>query len=98
MQIGIEEISVVLSARLVPPRPTDAAAPILRIEPFAAKSDAEFLGVLRVCEAIDHPPLVLVEHAVMPSFVNSPKRTSDSSEAAGILSPKCANAGWGSND
>jgi hypothetical protein len=33
---------------------------------FAAKSHAEFLGVLRIREAVDDPPLVLVEDAVVP--------------------------------
>src|SRR6516162_5833938 len=32
---------------------------------FAAKSHAEFLRMLRVREAVDDPPLVLVEDAVM---------------------------------
>ena len=51
---------------LVPPRPASAAASVVRIELFAAKSDMEFLGVFRVCKAEDDPPLVLVEDAVMP--------------------------------
>jgi hypothetical protein len=33
---------------------------------FAAKSHAEFLGVLRIREAVDDPPLVVMEDAVMP--------------------------------
>ena len=36
------------------------------MEPFAAKSHAEFLRMLRVREAVDDPPLVLMEDAVMP--------------------------------
>jgi hypothetical protein len=43
-----------------------ATASILRIESFAAKSDAEFLGVLWVSKAVDDPPLVLVENVVVP--------------------------------
>jgi hypothetical protein len=39
---------------------------LARIESLAAKSDAEFLGMLCVHKAIDDPPLVVVEDAVMP--------------------------------
>jgi len=36
------------------------------MEPFAAKSHAEFLRMLRVREAIYNPPLVLMEDAALP--------------------------------
>ena len=42
------------------------AASVLRIEAFAAESDAKFLGVLRVREAVDDPPLIFMKDAVMP--------------------------------
>ena len=35
------------------------------MESFAAKSHAKFLRMLRVREAVDDPPLVLMEDAVM---------------------------------
>src|SRR5258705_10788160 len=42
------------------------AASVFRIEAFAAESDAKFLGVLRVREAVDDPPLIFMKDAVMP--------------------------------
>ena len=36
------------------------------MESFAAKSHAEFLGVLRLREAVDDPPLIVTEDAAMP--------------------------------
>ena len=41
------------------------AASVFRIEAFAAESDAKFLGVLRVREAVDDPPLIFMKDAVM---------------------------------
>ena len=41
------------------------AASVFPIEAFAAESDAKFLGVLRVREAVDDPPRIFMKDAVM---------------------------------